>query len=203
MLEKLNLKEREIWMAIYYKQCPKCGTKNTVKILYGMPTQEAFQKAEAGEIKLGGCSITESDPEYYCKDCQNEWSREQAINTAYAQIKGIKATVGGFFDGFYKADINLTNLQISWSHSLGGEVESIQKTISPATANHFIEELKMLNLLNWKAKYIEPFVLDGTQWRVEIIREGRNISKHGDNKYPEEWGMFCKLIGKFTGKSFS
>jgi len=190
-------------MAINYKQSPKCGTKNTIKIVYGMPTQEAFKKAEAGEIKLGGCCIIIGGPEYYCKDCKNEWSKEQASDAEYAKIKGIKATVGGFFGGYYNVDINLTSLQISWSRSLGGEVESIQKTIRPTTATNFIEELKMLNLLNWKAKYIEPFVLDGTQWSVEIIREGRNIRRHGDNKYPDEWEMFCKLIEKYTGKSFA
>ncbi|MCB5936185.1 hypothetical protein LI012_09690 [Caldibacillus thermoamylovorans] len=49
-------------MGINYKQCPKCGSKNTIKILYGMPTKEVFQKAEAGEIKLGGCRIIVGGP---------------------------------------------------------------------------------------------------------------------------------------------
>lgn len=43
-------------MAINYKRCPnpKCGSKNTMTILYGMPAPEAVQKAEAGELKLWG-----------------------------------------------------------------------------------------------------------------------------------------------------
>lgn len=30
----------------------------------------------------------------------------------------------------------------------------------------------MLDLLNWKAKYIEPGICDGTQWSLEISKTG-------------------------------
>jgi hypothetical protein len=190
-------------MAINYKQCPKCGSKNTMKIFYGMPTHEAFQKAEAGEIKLGGCCVIVGGPEYYCKDCENQWNKEQAVNAEYAKIKGLKASVGGYFGGYYNVEVNLTNLQASWSHWVGEEEETIQKSIKSATAKKFIEELKMLNLINWKAKYIEPDVLDGTHWSVEIIRDDRNLKKYGDNQFPNEWDKFCKFIKKLTGEKFS
>lgn len=190
-------------MAIHYKQCPKCGAKNTIKILYGTPTQEAFQKVEVGEITLGGCCILEGGPEYFCKDCENEWNKEQAVEAEYAKIKGLRASVGGFFEGYYNIDVNLTTLQVVWRFLVGGEEETIQKTIRPTTAKKFIEDLKMVHLLNWKEKYMEPGVLDGTQWSVEIIRNGRNIRKHGDNKFPDEWDLFCNLMREITGKSFS
>ena len=57
-----------------YKQCPKCGSKNSGEIIYGMPSYELFQEAEAGKVKLGGCCIGENDPDYFCKDCGHEWS---------------------------------------------------------------------------------------------------------------------------------
>jgi hypothetical protein len=38
--------------------------------------------AEEGKIKLGGCCITDSDPEYYCKNCENEWDRQTSIENA-------------------------------------------------------------------------------------------------------------------------
>ncbi|MBL4933201.1 hypothetical protein [Clostridium paridis] len=66
-------------MRVIYKQCPKCGSKNTLKIIYGFPSHELLLEVEAGEVKLGGCCIFEGNPEYYCKDCKCEWSREQAI----------------------------------------------------------------------------------------------------------------------------
>jgi len=44
-------------VAVNYKKCPKCGSKNSVKIVYGMPSFKLFQEAEAGKVKLGGCCI--------------------------------------------------------------------------------------------------------------------------------------------------
>ncbi len=190
-------------MAINDKQCPKCGSKNTMGILYGMPTHEAIKKAEAGEIKLGGCCMIVGGPEYSCKDCEHEWNKLEALEGAYDKIEGLKASVGGFFEGYYNVDVNLSTLQVSWSHWVGGEEETNQKKMHPKTAKKFIEELKNVNLLNWRAKYIEPGVLDGTHWSAEIIINGRNIKKHGDNKFPDEWDAFCKLIRGITRKSFS
>jgi hypothetical protein len=190
-------------MAINYKKCPKCSSLKSIKILYGMPTHEAFLLAEEGKIKLGGCCITDSDPEYYCKDCENEWDRQTAIDSAYKEIKGITAAVGGYFDGYYEVEIDFQSKKLKWNHSGAGAEGYYEKTIRQTTLDRFIEELKEADFLNWKSKYIEPGVCDGTQWSVEIIKDGRNIKKYGDNKFPEQWGSFCRLIKKVSGKSFS
>lgn len=48
--------------------CPKCKTNsNSIKIVYGYPAKETFEKAERGEIKLGGCVINDCMPYYHCK----------------------------------------------------------------------------------------------------------------------------------------
>lgn len=46
-------------MAVIYKICPNCGSRNVVKIVYGYPPYEMFLKEERGEIKLGGCCISD------------------------------------------------------------------------------------------------------------------------------------------------
>jgi hypothetical protein len=190
-------------VAINYKRCPKCGSLNTVKILYGFPTYEAFLLSKEGKIKLGGCCVTGSDPEFFCKDCENEWTKQDAVNHAYNQIRGIKTSVGGNFGGFYNVEINFKSRVLTWSYLGGPENEYYEKIIRKATLNSFIEELKILNLLNWKTKYIDPRVFDGTRWSVEIKRSGKNISIEGLNKYPDKCDDFCKLITKVSGMDFS
>lgn len=190
-------------MAINYKKCSKCGSKNAIKILYGMPTHEAFLMAQEGKIKLGGCCITGTDPEYYCKDCDNEWDRQTAIDNAYNDIQGIKSSVGGYFGGYYEVEIDFHSRKLKWSHLGAGAEEYYEEIIRQSNFDRFNEELKIVDLLNWKSKYIEPGVCDGTQWSVEIIRTGRNIKKYGDNKFPDEWDGFCRLIRKVSGKIFS
>ena len=190
-------------MGIIYKQCPYCGSKNSIRIVYGYPSHKLFIDAEAGRVKLGGCCIFESSPEYFCKDCEHEWDQEQAIDAAYKKITGIRASVGGYFGGYYKVKIDLVNLKTRWSHGGGGELEeTIRKTIRESTANKFVEQLKVVDLLNWKAEYIEPGVCDGTQWSVEIMANGKTIKKYGDNQFPKEWDMFCKIIREITNKKF-
>jgi Zn finger protein HypA/HybF involved in hydrogenase expression len=53
--------------------CPNCKAKEGVNILYGMPSPELFEKAERGEIALGGCVIEENQPDRRCLKCNHEW----------------------------------------------------------------------------------------------------------------------------------
>lgn len=190
-------------MAIDYKKCPECGSKNSVIIIYGMPNYKLGLEAEAGKVKLGGCDIPLGNAEYCCKDCGHEWNREQAIDAAYRKIKTIKASVGGYFGGYYDVTIDLTNLETTWSFNEGDLEETSKKSIRVATAEAFMEKLKMMDLLNWKAEYIEPGVCDGTHWSVEILTDGRTIRKHGDNMFPQEWELFCRLIRRITNRRFN
>lgn len=50
------------------RTCPCCGGK-VVPILYGEPSSETFEKADRGEIVLGGCIIFADMPEYQCTGC--------------------------------------------------------------------------------------------------------------------------------------
>ena len=69
--------------------------------------------------------------------------------------KAIKASVGGYFGGYYDVTIDLRNHETTWNFYEGGTEETSKKSIRVSTAEVFLEELKILNLLNWKAKYIE------------------------------------------------
>jgi hypothetical protein len=189
-------------MAINYKQCPKCRSKNSLRIIFGMPSSELFEEAKAGKVKLSGYCIIENGPEYFCKDCEHEWNREQAIDKAYSKIKAIKASVGGYFGGYYDITIDLTKLKTTWSFSGGEDVQTVNKSIKNQTADKLINDLKIVDLLNWKSKYIEPGVCDGTHWSVEITTDGRTIRKSGDNKFPDEWDLFSLAIRSITRKRF-
>ena len=61
------------------KKCPACGSTETVKILYGYPTVEAFMAAERGEIALGGCCISGNDPTRHCKACGQDFDRGSQV----------------------------------------------------------------------------------------------------------------------------
>jgi hypothetical protein len=191
-------------MSLVYKKCPSCGSKNSAKIVYGMPSYELYEEIEQGKVVLGGCCIMEYAPQYFCKDCKYEWNKNEVIDNAYRSISNIKAYVGGYSGPNYEVELDFENKQLIWNGkgNLDETEESVIKTMDVDEYNNIIEELKIINLLNWKANYIDPGVLDGTQWSVEIQTDERMIRKSGSNRYPRTWNKFCSLIEKITGKAF-
>ncbi len=59
-------------------QCPRCGSTDTVRIVYGYPTQEAVEAAKRDEIRLGGCLITGHDPTRQCRACGRRFSTRRS-----------------------------------------------------------------------------------------------------------------------------
>ena len=53
--------------------CPKCGAKEAVPILYGMPSEEGVRMIAKGEIESGGCCIEDGQPQWRCKACGHAW----------------------------------------------------------------------------------------------------------------------------------
>ena len=53
--------------------CPKCGSAKNIPIVYGRPSTELMEKAERGEVALGGCIITPDRNLYKCKVCRTEF----------------------------------------------------------------------------------------------------------------------------------
>ena len=56
-------------------KCPRCGSINTARILYGMPAmdEELEEKINSGKIYIGGCCITGFDEKCYCNACKKKF----------------------------------------------------------------------------------------------------------------------------------
>lgn len=63
--------------------------------------------------------------------------------------------------------------------------------------------LKGSKILEWKDRYVDPDILDGTQWSVRITLEGgEELYKHGSNKYPRKWDTFCMGVSELVDREF-
>jgi hypothetical protein len=189
-------------MAINYKICPQCGSKNALKIIYGYPSHELFEEAEQGKVMLGGCCISEDSPEFACRDCNKQWSRKEVVETSFKSITKIKAFVGGYFGSNYNVEIDFVNLRVFWAEGFNEEIQLV-KNITHTEAEDFVFKLQFTNLLNWKSKYVDIDILDGTQWSIDIETDKRKIHLYGSNKLPKTWIMFYSLIEDFIGKPFA
>lgn len=55
--------------------CPMCGAR-LVPTVYGHPTPDVMDKAQNGEVRLGGCEVSFHDIShdyYYCESCEREF----------------------------------------------------------------------------------------------------------------------------------
>ena len=53
--------------------CPKCGSSEYIPIIYGKPNDELIEKAENGEVVLGGCIVTPDRNLFRCKECGTDY----------------------------------------------------------------------------------------------------------------------------------
>ena len=60
--------------ALLRSECPKCESERVAPILYGFPSEGVkFDAVEKGEVVLGGCCVTDNDPEWACLGCDHRW----------------------------------------------------------------------------------------------------------------------------------
>lgn len=53
------------------RECPSCGSNRVSEILHGMPafSDELEKEMNEGRVVLGGCCVTDDDPEWECAEC--------------------------------------------------------------------------------------------------------------------------------------
>lgn len=190
-------------MGFRYRICPKCGSKEAAKIVYGEPDVKLLEQVERKKVVLGGCSIPIPTPEYYCWECEHEWLKEESIDRAYREIVCVIACVGGYFGTSYRVEWHMKTGEVThklWENSMEENASIHTTTFNDAS---YLDSLKNTNLLSWKKDY-QPneMILDGTSWTVEIQTVNKVIEKYGSNAYPKEWEVFCELMERVSGKKF-
>lgn len=102
------------------KKCPACGSTDTVKILYGEPTYEAYEESEHGKIVLGGCLISNISPTRHCKACGQDFGGKDLI--PLYEMTSFEFFVGGYFgtSHFVYIDGKRKNKLIRYAKTPGG-----------------------------------------------------------------------------------
>lgn len=69
--------------------CPNCTSSNTCRIMYGMPdyTDKLERDLETGKVHLGGCVVTDFDPNRHCNDCELDFDTNAP--NIYLDIDGV------------------------------------------------------------------------------------------------------------------
>lgn len=61
-------------------KCPYCGSNNIAKILHGLPTfsKKLDEDIKWGKVVLGGCCVTDDDPDKHCNSCNKDFHSKSA-----------------------------------------------------------------------------------------------------------------------------
>ncbi len=77
--------------------------------------------------------------------------------------------------------------------------EPVNITPSDKKWNQFWDSCNRLEIWKWKKRYENPYVLDGTSWRVCIKRDNISIDSSGSNDGPPVLDKFFDSISKLLG----
>lgn len=89
-------------------------------------------------------------------------------------------TIGGFTGSNY--EVRLVRGRLRYQSERGGP----SKMVSPTEEDwqQFWAAVQRCDLWNWEARYDNPGILDGTQWKVVITLGSRRLQSFGSNAYP-------------------
>ena len=114
----------------------------------------------------------------------------------FLAIDKVIFTIGGYFDGYETRTVLLDgeNLHMTVTHSLHPEVREIALSL---TKTEFLNHLCELHIEGWKLKYIDPDILDGTQWELAIYFSNgyKPVTIAGSNVYPDNFAELERLFG--------
>lgn len=113
--------------------------------------------------------------------------RDQAFNEVLASMRRFVFEIGGFFGGYEKRTYTISGEKVLFDleHSLYLKPSNLP-IYEPYTKEEFLQGIAELHIGEWKKEYVNPLVLDGTQWSIEIEYEGdhKPIHIYGSNAYP-------------------
>ncbi|MDT3698850.1 MAG: hypothetical protein RO469_05425 [Thermincola sp.] len=159
------------------------------------------EKMDKGEVVLGGCCITDCDPTHHCNECNKDFGRP--TYEMEMQVKQIHFSLGGFHGGYRELTIVKTELEIiaRYLPPYGNpDLVEYEKKFSFDEWIGFMHDLFRCYIIDWKQRYVDKNVLDGTQWELTIeLNKGKKLRKYGSNDYPPHWK---KLLAVFKKHGF-
>jgi len=110
----------------------------------------------------------------------------------------IDFSIGGFFGGYERIIWQNDKLCHFFERNFNEqEQDKVLDFATPSTKDwgEFWDKVDALKVWSWEKNYNNDDILDGTQWKLKIKREGRRQRRiFGSNAYPEPKGTFNSFI---------
>lgn len=110
-----------------------------------------------------------------------------------------KFFIGGYFGGHFEVQLKEDQLLFFVDNRsfLNMPPNYIVSTKDNGDWNRLIA---FIESLDWKQKYFNNEILDGTQWELTFKSDKKRLSCFGSNEYPDNFDSFINLLKKITVK---
>ncbi len=204
------------------RKCPRCGSSDVAEYLWGLPAfSEQLEKDMADhKIILGGCCITGNDPSAHCNTCGKDFGRPPVVRRQKGQaedasremfpdaVTGIVFSEGCYFGGTDVVEITTGQ---SGHHSIYRHYPDFDldkstpysRNITSAQWKRLMETLfYRLCIHEWRKRYVDPYVCDGTQWGLELkMTRGRHYNIYGSNDFPALYKDLVRVFKPYMKKA--
>ena len=103
----------------------------------------------------------------------------------------LKFSLGGFSQG--TTGIELVGKEIT-RFTMGFQYTEVLCSPTQEDWDIFLRALNTHNVWNWEEYYMDPHMLDGTQWSLKIKAGSLKIKSGGSNEYPPEFDGLIQAI---------
>ena len=125
-------------------------------------------------------------------------------NMSYLKNFKLDFFIGGFSGDNIKIKNNGNELEVGISDNPAPNPMNIYShLINNNQWQEFWEEIDEQGIWNWKNSYTDNTIRDGTQWELNLEKDGKIKKTWGSNDYPENFDMFIKSINKIAKTSIS
>ena len=190
ILQQISLLKQEI---VRLKEVME-SDENSPKAMI-MPSPLTRIKCNREYLEMAKLALEEAGGQYELTD---EDLRDQSFNTKLAAMHRFTLEIGGFFNGYtkYKYTISGERVLFDADHSFYLKPSNLP-VYEPFTREEFVRGIEALHIGEWKEKYENLCVLDGTQWSVSIEYEDgtEQFEICGSNAYPYNFEKLIEFLG--------
>ena len=127
--------------------------------------------------------------------------QNQSDSSEFPKILELDFSIGGWTS---KKRLTLEGNEVNVFPPAGFGWPEAVITHSPSDEEwlEFSKSLKRLDVANWKRSYMDPHILDGTQWRLNVITQTSEIDTGGSNAYPEYFNGLILAINRLINEDY-
>ena len=187
LIRKLNKEMTSLKKAI---ECPAPDEAGVVV----EPSLEVQLKCTREYLKRAKAALVEAGGEYIPNQAEQ---RVIDFDNNIEFISRIRFSVGGFFTGNRIYTYTISGDKVDWN--LGGFsfVDFKPPEYRPESKQELLDAFREFHIGEWKHKYVDWNVFDGTQWELTIeYSNGRKPAKYyGSNAFPFSFDEFSEFMG--------